>query len=187
MKYDIPNFEDTLFVTIKMAFVTSKICCLPNKFLIISNTFPKAFNPSWSYSVVPLNHLSSYLKCRKTDTLLSVTSRSSHNGNTEEHEKTSYENLFRISVIEIDNKGNSEIKSLRLETLVNELRATEKLKLDKILNEKSEQDLYNWNNDQRRLERKSIKSKEYQKQKRSQLPLRDLRMFFRHINLGKRY
>ena len=165
-----------------MAFVTSKTYGLLNQF---SNTFPKAFHSSCCYPLVSLNHLRSspsHLKCIKTDYHLS---QSVHNGEKEEPEKTSYENLFRISVIEIDNKGNSEIKSLRLETLVNELRATEKLKLDKILNEKSEEDLYNWNNNQRRLERKSIKSKEYQKQKRSQLPLRDLRMFFRHINLGK--
>jgi hypothetical protein len=170
-----------------MAFVTSKTWCLSNKFLVISNTFPKTFHSSCCYSLVSLNNLSSSQSHLKRRITLSVTSRSSHNGNAEEPEKTSYENLFRISVIEIDNKGNSETKRLRLETLVNELRATEKLKRDKILNEKPEEDSYNWNNDQRRLERKSIKSKEYQKQKRSQLPLRDLRMFFRHINLGKNY
>ena len=89
----------------------------------------------------------------------------------------------KIGVIEIDNEGNSEVKNMRLETLVNELRATEKLKLDKILNERTEKDLYNWSRTGI-MERKSILSKEYQKQKRSQMPLRDLRMFFRHINLG---
>ena len=93
------------------------------------------------------------------------------------------DNLFKIRVIEIDNKGNSEVKNMRLETLVNELRATEKLKLDKILNERTDKDLYNWSRTGI-MERRSILSKEYQKQKRSQIPLRDLRMFFRHINLG---
>ena len=50
------------------------------------------------------------------------------------------DDLFKIRVIEIDNKGNSEVKNMRLETLVNELRATEKLKLDKILNERTDKD-----------------------------------------------
>ena len=75
------------------------------------------------------------------------------------------DNLFKIRVIEIDNKGNSEVKNMRLETLVNELRATEKLKLDKILNERTDKDLYNWSRTGI-MERRSILSKEYQKQKR---------------------
>ena len=69
------------------------------------------------------------------------------------------DNLFRIGVIEIDNEGNSEVKNMRLETLVNELRATEKLKLDKILNERTEKDLYNWSRTGI-MERKSILSKD---------------------------
>ena len=94
-------------------------------------------------------------------------------------------NLFQIRVIEIDAKGNSEVKYLQLETLVNELRATEKAKLEKLLRERTDQELYAWNGERQRLERNSLKSREYLRQKRSQLPLRDLRMFFRHINLGK--
>ena len=96
-----------------------------------------------------------------------------------------YENLFQIKVIEIDMKGKSEEKYLRLDTLINELRATEKAKLDKILNEASDQDIYAWNDQKRALERKSTNSREYRKQRRSQLPIRDLRMFFRHIKLSK--
>ena len=96
--------------------------------------------------------------------------------------------FFRINVIEIDNNGNSLEKGLMLETIVNELRATEKSKLDKLLNEQSEDhEMYKWNNSHGRLERKSIKSKEYQRQRRSQLPLRDLRMFFRHIKLVQKH
>ena len=110
-------------------------------------------------------------------------SRTFHGASNNDDTNIANDNLFKIGVIEIDNKGNSEVKNMRLETLVNELRATEKLKLDKILNERTEKDLYNWSRTGI-MERKSILSKEYQKQKRSQIPLRDLRMFFRHINLG---
>ena len=110
-------------------------------------------------------------------------SRNFHGTSNNDDINRTDDNLFRIGVIEIDNNGNSEVKNMRLETLVNELRATEKLKLDKILNERTENDLYNWSRTGI-MERKSILSKEYQKQKRSQIPLRDLRMFFRHINLG---
>lgn len=99
--------------------------------------------------------------------------------------ENTYENLFQVKVIELDMKGNSEAKYLRLDTLINELRATEKAKLDKLLSEISDQDLYAWNDEKRALERKSINSREYRKQRRSQLPIRDLRMFFRHIKLSK--
>ena len=162
-----------------MAVPTSRTPTLLPHFLnIVKNS--KAFQSSCHYSSLENQLPYKNWTRRKNEVFASSQSRQLHDAVPENE----YENLFRISVIEIDLKGNSENKYLRLETLVNELRATEKLKLDKILNEQSD-DMYGWNNDQRRLERKSIKSKEYQKQKRSQLPLRDLRMFFRHINLGK--
>ena len=165
-----------------MAFATNRSHALFNKCLITSQ-YSKTFQFFHCFPIRE-NQFTSYVtsKTIKGCNGLSEINRSVHNAT---HDDTGYENLFRINVIEIDNKGNAENKNLRLETLVNELKATEKLKLEKLLKENLDHDMYNWNNEERRMERKSIRSKEYQKQKRSQLPLRDLRMFFRHINLGK--
>ena len=170
-----------------MAFNTTKSHALLGSLSLMSRS-SKLANNNISTSLRSLScQTQTCLRCqrrREKEFAHACKRRSFHSTSSNDGANTIDDNLFKIGVIEIDSKGNSEVKNMRLETLVNELRATEKLKLDKILNERTDKDLYNWSRTGI-MERKSILSKEYQKQKRSQIPLRDLRMFFRHINLGK--
>ena len=169
-----------------MAFTTTQSHALLGNLSLMSRGSNLVYTTSIRLSCLNSQNLQSprcQRRNRKDFIQHACPSRSFHTSSKKDDINITDDNLFKIGVIEIDSKGNSEVKNMRLETLVNELRATEKLKLDKILNERTEKDLYNWSRTGI-MERKSILSKEYQKQKRSQIPLRDLRMFFRHINLG---
>ena len=170
-----------------MAFTTQKSHVLFSHLGgVVARNSKIAHNQSLTFRFLcSQNHLSpTCQRRRKGFNQFESTTRPLHDATNASDSNAIDDTLFKIGVIEIDNEGNSETKNIRLETLVNELRATEKSKLDKILNERTEKDLYAWSRTGM-MERKSILSKEYQKQKRSQIPLRDLRMFFRHINLGK--